>query len=142
MKAISGDYTDPIGQRIANWYVEQSKWPFYTVYTAIGFEDEYGYLRGAAIFTDFNGANIELHFIGSGMLNRRNIKMIGNYVFNELKCVRLTIRLLRKDKKIAKLFDRLGFEYECTLKSYYGLHPSQDALVFRMFRQQAEKWIE
>ena len=141
MKMVAGDYKDAIGQSLAAWYMEKSGIQFYTVYTATGFLDSNGNIKAVAIFTDFTKANIELHGVGPGAFTRSNIKSVLDYVFNQLGCVRLTTKLVRSNKKIAKVLSKLGFEYECTLKSYYGLHPSQDALVFRMFRQQAEKWI-
>ena len=141
MQVIAGDYKDVIGQKLANWYMQQSGLLFHTVYTATGFLLE-GELKAVAIFTDFNGANIELHLVANRILNRFMINSVLNYVFNQLGCIRLTVKLLRKDKKISKMLLRSGFNYECTLKSYYGLQPEQDALVYRMFRPQAERWIK
>ena len=142
MKMVAGDYKDAIGQSLAAWYTEKSGIQFYTVYTATGFLNANGDIKAVAIFTDFTGANIELHGVGPGAFTRRNIESVLNYVFNQLGCIRLTTKITRENKKIATILIKLGFEYECTLKSYYGLHSSQDALGFRLFRQQAEKWIE
>ena len=141
MQIISGSYKDEIGQKLAVWYTKKSGIQFYTVYTATGYLFD-GEIKAVAIYTDFTGANIEVHLVANKVLSRAIIISILSYVFKQLNCVRCTVKIQRKNKYIVKTALRIGFEYECTLKSYYGLRPEQDALVYRMFRPQAEKWIK
>ena len=65
-----------------------------------------------------------------------------NYVFVHLKCNRFTAKPYRKNKKILHLLPRIGFVYEYTMKKYYGADRQEDAIVFAMYREQADRWID
>ena len=142
MKIVVGDWQSPQGINIAAYYTNKSGLRFWTVFTAMGFLNDEGELTGAAIFTDYTRSSIELHIIGDRLLTRANLKHIARYVFEQLSCNRLTVKLERKDEHLAKYLTRIGFEYEATLKAYYGLSEDRDALVYRIMRPQAEKWIK
>lgn len=141
MYVVKGTWTDEIGKSLAAWYTKETGLNFSTSYVAFGYLDSSGELDTVALFTDYTGCNIELHLVGYHGLYRKLIRHICDYVFNQLNCGRLTIKLLRKDKDIEKYLFRLGFVHECVLKYYYGLHKSRDALVYRLFRHDAHNWM-
>lgn len=139
MKCLSGGWQDPVGQYLAACFTQQTGVCFYTAYTAIGYvTDRY---QGVAVFTDFTGSNIELHYVGK-VLTRAIMRSIGNYVFNQLKCNRLTVKTRASSSYVTDYYTRIGFEYECTLKDYYGLGTVEDAIAYVMTRKQASKWIK
>lgn len=142
MRMASGTCEDKVGQAIGKWFCEQTEKDLSTSYSAIGYFDAHSNLVGCAIFVDFNHFNIEVHFLGRKLLTKDKIKHIIHYVFNQLKCARLTIKITRSDKKIGKILEKIGFSYEGTLKHYYGLTRQEDALVFGMLKNSVpSRWL-
>lgn len=110
-------------------------------FTSMGIVDDAGELVGAIIYNGFNGANIEISFYGPGALHRRFIRAAFDYPFTQLNVIRLTARTRRSNKTTCKLLPRLGFVYEATLKNYFGPSRGDDAVLFRMTRSEAAKWL-
>jgi RimJ/RimL family protein N-acetyltransferase len=110
-------------------------------FTSMGIVDEDERLVGAIIYNGFNGANIEITFYGPGTMHRRFIKAAFAYPFQQLNVIRLTARTKRSNKTMCKLLPRLGFTYEATLKNYFGPSRGDDAVVYRMTRSEAAKWL-
>lgn len=143
MLIVIGNSTDKLGTSIGQWYAKQKKQPLYEPFAAIGFLDYQGYMQGAAIFTNYNtGGSVAIHIYGPKCVNKANIKCVLNYVFNELKCSRLTVIIERKQKIMLKLLPRLLFKYEAVLKKYFGSEHQNDGVVFRMTSKEASKWIK
>lgn len=140
MRYIAGSSEDINGQIVAKWFEEKTKNKTYAPYSAIGFYKEK--LEAAVIFTDYNGANIEIHIYGPKCLTRYTISVCLDYVFNQLKCVRLTAKPRRENKYLLKILSKFGLEYEATLKQYYGETRGKDAIVYRLTKEKAKKWIE
>ena len=100
-------------------------------YFAIGFATDDKRPMVAAIFNEFNGSNIELTiWAEKGKITKGILQTIANYVFNQLKCRRLTVRTKKRNKAVLKLALRYGFIYEHVVSRYF---PDDDAVVFRMF---------
>ena len=137
-----GNSLDKVGQGIGNWYAGKVKNPIFEPYSAIGFLDTSGTLQGAAIFNNYNGANIEMHFYGPKCITRSNFRFVLAYIFNELSCVRITVLPPRSNKAMLKILPRLNFTYETVLRSYYGPKKQDDAIVYRMTSIEASKWIK
>jgi RimJ/RimL family protein N-acetyltransferase len=110
-------------------------------YTAIGVLDEKGVLVGGVLFTDYTGPNAEITIYGPHLMTRKVIRAAFTYVFEELKCHRLTARTRRDNRLMCKLLPRLGFDYEATLKHYFGPNRCDDALIFRLTPEYASRWI-
>jgi RimJ/RimL family protein N-acetyltransferase len=115
--------------------------PIVPPFTSMGIVDDNDQLVGAIIYNGYNGANIEISFYGPGALQRRFIKAAFAYPFDQLNVIRLTARTKRSNKTTCKLLPRLGFVYEATLKNYFGPSRGDDAVLFRMTRSEAAKWI-
>jgi len=138
MKFVSGNSEDDIGKWLANFYKENTGLKLYMPYSAIGAHDNFN-LIGVAIFTDYNGSNIELHGYGPGCFTRKSIKYLFNYVFNELGCNILRARPSIKNKKAIRMLCKLGFKIECKLDDY--IDKNEDAIMYKYKRSWAKRWI-
>lgn len=116
--------------------------PIIPPFTSMGVVDDNEQLVGAIIYNGFNGANIEITIVGPGCLTRRFIRAAFAYPFDQLGVLRLTGRTKRSNKTMCKLFPRLGFTFEATLKNYFGPTRGDDAVLYRMSRADAAKWLE
>jgi hypothetical protein len=109
-------------------------------YVAIGVADEFG-LKGAAVYNNWNRWQIEISFYGPGCLTRPVIRaLFWGYPFNDLGAGRLTASTRRSNRLTRDLLPRLGFTQEAVLKRLYGPRRADDAFVFCMMREQAERW--
>ena len=142
MIVVAGNSDDNIGKSIGIWYAKQTNKPLCGPFGALGFLDKDGNIGGAAIFTNYNQANIEFHIYGPGYLTRFSITKVLNYVFNELRCIRLTAIEKRSNKKMLKIVNKMGFVYEAVLKQYFGPDKQDDGIIFRMTSKEASKWIK
>ena len=142
MIALFGNSLDEIGIGLGEWFRKQTTYKFNPPFAAIGFLDSNGNIQGVAIFNDFNDSNIDVHIYVPKCLTRANIKLVYNYVFNQLKCNRLTAKPYRSNKVLLRLLPRMGFQYEAVLKQYYGKNRSDDAIIYRLTRDSALKWVD
>ena len=115
--------------------------PIVPPFTSMGIVDDNNQLVGAIIYNGFNGANIEVSVYAPGALHRRFIRAVLAYPFEQLNVIRLTARTKRSNKIMCKLFPRFGFVYEATLKNYFGPSRGDDAVLYRMTRSEAAKWL-
>ena len=109
-------------------------------FVAIGVADETG-LKGAAVYANWTGWNVEIMFYGPGCLTRPVIRaLFWGYPFNDLNVGRLTAATRRSNKVTRGLLPRLGFTEEACLSRFYGPRKGDDAIIYRMTREQAERW--
>lgn len=140
MEMIAGEEGTPIGAAIKKWFEESIGEQFNNKYAAMGFVDN-NQIKAAVIFDNYTGNNIDFHYYGK-TITRGNYRKILNYVFNFLKCNRLTTIPHREHTKTLLILPRLGFLHEATLKNYYGVDDSKDALVYVIRKDRAKDWIE
>ncbi len=141
MQVVYGSPDDGSALAIGNWFSEKTKSPVHPPFSAIGWIDDQQ-LCGAALFNDFNGSNIEMHvWVINNQMTRKMIRDVLEYVFVRSNCNRLTAKPYRKNKAAREIAERLGFSYEATLKNYYGLGKGNDAMVYRLDRSTAERWL-
>lgn len=118
---------------------------FYPPFTAIGWVlDRAGQWRlvGGAVFNDYNGYNIEVSVYWHGApLTRQPLREALRYVFIQCNCGRLTAKTMRSNVRMRNALPRLGFQIEAELKHFFGPSKRQNALIFRMDRLTAERWI-
>ena len=98
-------------------------------------------LAGGMVFNGFTGANIEITAFGPGCMHRGIIRAALHYVFEQSNVLRLTARTKRSNKLVCKLLPRLGFQFEAVLKNYYGPQRGDDAILYRLTRGDAARWI-
>lgn len=139
MHRIQGTHKDTIGQHIAGFFSKSICKDVYEPYSAIGWIDNDNKLVGAAIFNNYTGANIQLHMYLPNKTTKKVIKDIIRYVFVQLKCCRLTVKVEGDDKKLFQLLPRIGFEYEVTQKDYF--EGPLDATVYKLTKNNAMKWL-
>jgi hypothetical protein len=144
---IFGTHEDMIGQSIIKWYEGRIKDDITPPYSCFAWVNQWGAYTSAVMFNDFRvskqkeSANIEVHLQSEKKISRNLLETVAVYVFDTLKCTRLTAKPHRSNKKLLQLLPRIGFKYECTLKRYYGPSKEDDALVFCMFKEDAQKWV-
>ena len=141
MHAIYGNNDDSIGLLIAGYFNRSTGYPITGPFTAMGWVKENNII-GQAIFTDYTGANIEIHLNFPNGLTRSNIKNVYNYVFKILDCERLTAKPYCTNQKLLQLLKRLGFEYEYTQEKYYKEgNKIIDAVVYKLTKNNIPKWL-
>lgn len=125
---------------VGAWAAQKIGIPLSPPFVAIGVADEKE-LRGAAIYNNWNGWQIEMSIYGPGCLTRGIIRsLLLAYPFDDIGAGRVTARTKRSNKAMQKLFPRLGFEMEGVLKRFYGPTKADDAFIYRLDRQAAERW--
>lgn len=111
-------------------------------FTAIGFIDDAGQIRGGVVFNGFNRSNIDLTVYAPNVATRGAIRAVLHYVFIQLGCNRVTARTMRTNKTAQKMLPRLGFEFETISPQWFGPERADDAIVYRMTRKTAlERWL-
>ncbi len=83
-----------------------------------GIADAAGELVGAAMFTNFNGCDVEVHFYGPGQLTRRTVRLIMQLAIHLFNAQRLTVRT--RKEHMARGVRKLGAVYEGTIRRLYG----------------------
>lgn len=145
MKCITGNSNDDSGRVIGAWHHHQTNEYFAPPYSAIAWLDKDGKIIFSAIFNDYHGpeSSIEFHICGKLNIFKRGIyRKILDYSFNELECTVLRAKPRRSHKIVIQSLPRLGFTLEAELESYYGASPDNDALVFKLKREQASDWLK
>jgi hypothetical protein len=126
---------------VAAWAGDRLGLTFTPPFVALGILSDDGELKGAAVFNQWNGWQIELSFYGPGCLTRPIIRaLFWSYPFEQCGAGRLTASTRRSNKVTRGLLPRLGFTQEACLKRMYGPKRADDAFVFCMMRAQAERW--
>lgn len=84
-------------------------------------------LHGAVILNDFTGANIEMTGVGRGCWSPRVIRALARYIFEQLKCRRVTARTAVSNDKAIRSLERLGFRREGIARQWFD---GEDAIIF------------
>ena len=127
--------------QVAVWAAQNLGMAIHPPYVSIGVVDRDEKLIGAAVFTDWNGSNIEIAIVGPGAMTRGVIRAAFHYVFMQVGANRLTAKTKRSNKLMLRMLPKFGFVFEATLKAYYGVERDNDALVFRLTPNAALKWM-
>jgi RimJ/RimL family protein N-acetyltransferase len=128
---------------VAEWAGRQLGVTFHPPFLAWGMTDNAGTLNGAIIFNDFvRGGNIEISMAGSGVMRRGVFREAARYVFGHLGCSRVTARTRRDNAVARRMLPRAGFRYEATIERYYGPDRCDDALLFKIMRTDAMRWMQ
>lgn len=140
MFILCGNHTNKEGLAIANWFEQNQKLPVTPPYSAICWSTEYK-IVAAAIFNDYNGSSVEIHFNGPNGLTRSIIGGIVNYVFVQLKCNILLARVPRSSA-FKSYLPRIGFKYLAIIPNYFGPKDKKDdCILYVLNKNSAEKWI-
>lgn len=120
---------------VASWVGQINGKVFVQPFTAIGLVDGAGKLRGGFVFTGFNGDGVEMSLAGAACLTRSGLAVVANYVFEQLKCVRLQLHSRRSNKRVLRMVGEkrpsgrpgLGFKFEGISRRFYG---SEDGIRY------------
>ena len=141
MHAICGRHNDSVGQLIAGYFVRNTGYPVTGPFIGLAWikDDQ---IVAQAILNDYTEANIEVHIYGPQCFTKKTIRDLYKYVFETLKCERMTAKPYCTNKKLLQLLTRLGFEYECTQERYYKEgNKVIDAEVYRLMKENVPKWV-
>jgi RimJ/RimL family protein N-acetyltransferase len=122
---------------IGRWVAEQIGRPFYQPVATLGWLDASGSLAGGCAFHNYEGANIDLAIATARPVVRGIIRAICHYVFIQLRCERVTVRVRKSNKNALKSAAKLGFKYECSLERWFG---SENGVQLKLMREHC-KWI-
>lgn len=137
MQAVVGN-----DQLVADYISKGTGDKFAPPFVAIGFTWNNRVLCGGALFNNWTGSNIEVSIYGPGAMTRYALGVGCRYAFGQIGANRITARTRRTNKTMQKLLPRLGFIFEGTQKRYYGPAREDDALVYALFPEGAEKWMQ
>lgn len=118
-------------ESVASWVAQQAGGkPFVQPFTAFGFVDPAGRLTGGAVFTGYNGDNVELSLAGRAAATRSGLAAITAYVFSQLKCSRLQMHTRKSNRRVLRMLaHRLGVRYEGVAHRYFG---REDGIVYSL----------
>lgn len=112
---------------------------FHAYDSAWGLIDSAGELKGGCVFSNYTGTSIALSLAGGAVFQRQNLMAICNYVFGQLGCSRLEVRIRKSDAKLKKILPRLGLEYEGHARHFYG---DEDGLIFSLTKRNLPAFLK
>ena len=124
-------------EAVAAWVAGQLGIQLTLPLQAIGFAAENGRLLGGAVFTGFNGFNVDITIAGHGCMTRGNLQTVYTYVFGQLGCERMTARVRRSNLPMRRLLEThpwLGFRQEGMQRRYWGPTEHDDVIVYGVLR--------
>lgn len=122
------------GEQVARFVGGQLQRPFCPPYTAIGIERG-GEIVAGTVFNQFEGADVHVTVAGKrGAFTRAYIKAVGEYVFQQLGCIRMTI--VSEQPEVIDIARRLGAQTEGRIRNHFG--PGRDGTLLGILK---EDWI-
>lgn len=126
--------------RVAAWMFNAGKCSPMQYNMALGLSEDGGEtFVGGVMFTNWNGSDAEVHFVGPGCLTRRVVRAICYIAATAFNLNRLTIRT--RKESMARGVLKLGAQYEGLIKRLYG--PSDEdrhaGKQFVFFREQIDR---
>jgi hypothetical protein len=124
---------------IAQWAGDRLGYQFTSPFYAVGITNDTAripQLCGAVVFNGFTDANIDLTAVGSRCWTRSILCQLSAYVFNQLKCERVTL-ITRASNPARRLLGK-HFKFETKRKCHFG---NEDGLQYRMCRDECP-WLE
>lgn len=103
-------------ERVARFVSERVGSAFCPPFTAMGIERD-GEIVAGVIFNQFEGANVHVTIAGTGW-TRDFIEAVGQYVFGQLGCLRMTITT--RQSAVVSYAERLGAEVEGRMRDHFG----------------------
>lgn len=126
---------------VGQWLGERLGVAIVPPFGAIGVTDDAGALLGGWVISGYNKFNADLTIYGPKAITRRTIRACYAHLFLDLKVTRVTARTRRDNETMRDLLPRLGFQFECVARRYYGPNKRHDAFVFALFPDNAKKWL-
>jgi RimJ/RimL family protein N-acetyltransferase len=98
-------------------------------------------MTGAVLFHNWNGHNIEVSYYGRGTLTAGILRMIARYIIYTFDPTRVTVVTAKRNKRLVRSLQRLGFKLEGSQHCYYGKNDCarNTAIRFVMFRERVDQ---
>ena len=125
---------------VGRWISNQLQIILHPEDTSIGLLSPKGDLIAGVLYQDFNRSNIVVHIAaeaGGAWMNRKFLRMIFDYPFNQLGVKRLTAPVAAKNMQSRRFVEHLGFVAEATLKDAL---PDDDLILYCMRRENC-RWL-
>lgn len=103
-------------ERVARFVSERLGFGLCPPFTAMGLDRD-GEIIGGVVFNMFEGADVHVSVAGRGW-TREFLKAVGSYVFDTLRCERMTA--VTADEVTATFAERLGGQHEGVLRNHFG----------------------
>jgi RimJ/RimL family protein N-acetyltransferase len=100
-------------------------------------------ILGVILFSDYDGNNIFVHVAldTPRACQRKVIKLMFDYIFNQAGCGRATATCNNSNERIKKLIEGVGFEQEGLMKNAMQIDDTYvDAAVYGMLKENC-KWV-
>ena len=109
--------------------------------STIGFMRD-GQLVAGVLFNNFREScrDVQLTIAADtpSWIGKDSLRVIFEYVFIQLGCVRLTVSIAKKNKRPRRLAEGLGFKYEGNLRK--GFDGVEDCIIYGMLHSEC-RWI-
>lgn len=115
--------------RVARFVGERVGATVYPPFTAMGIERD-GEVVGGVVFNCFTRNDVHVTIAGHGW-TKGFLADVGHYVFDSLKCVRMTA--ITEQPAVVRIAERLGGEVEGLMRNHFG--PDRDAYVVGILRE-------
>lgn len=129
-------------EAVAAWLSQKLETQFNPPFVTMRVEDEAGQIHAAFLFSNYNGFSLEWSAFGTAAIKRPYLRAVMRYAFDQLGVIYLRATTKRSNKRVVAILPRLGFEYEGTMKRYFGPAKKDDALVFRLDREHMKEWLK
>src|SRR6266853_2299618 len=107
-------------QAIADWVCNTFNVYKQPVNRAYGIVDSEGKLKGAILFQNFNGVNLELSYYGPRTLSSGIVRIIARTALGHFIAARLTVVTSQRNKRLLRALLKIGFRLEGTQRCFYG----------------------
>ena len=101
-----------------------------------------GQLVAGLIFNNFRKKSRDIHLTIAAdtpaWISRGSLRVIFNYIFVQLGCIRTTIIIAKSNKRARKLALGLGYQYEGKMRK--GFDGLEDAVIYGMLHNEC-RWL-
>jgi len=120
------------GPQFRDFIEEQLETTFdeHAIFIGVGINAE---RYGVVAFDNYTDYDIELFYAGQHFLTRSLIRLVFNYIFNQLGCHRCTSRISADNDKALSIIKRLGFTEEGRLRQAID---GQDVVIHGLLRSE------
>lgn len=116
-------------ERVAEFVARAMDKVFVPPYTVAGLEKD-GEIIAGVVFNNYEGTDIQVSIAGHGW-TRGFLADVGQYVFNQLNCERITA--ITEQPKIVRIAERLGGKIEGLMRNHFG--KDRDAYIIGILRE-------
>lgn len=130
-----------MNEMVAKWVQQQfPDAPDFDPCTAIGIADGNRIIAGV-VFNNYRGHTIEASMasISPKWCNRRIGRALLAYPFEQLKVRRFQLTVAKRNKRMRRFLERLGFKSEGRRRA--AMPDGSDAIQYSMLRHEAERWL-